>query len=155
MHKMRERIDAALRDAVKAQDRRRTCTLRLINAALKDRDIAARAQGRDRVGDEEVLQILVKMMKQREESVRTYEQAGRLELADQEREESEIIRSFMPQQLCDAEIRNACENTVGEIGANGLKDIGRTMNVLKERFSGQMDFSKASRVVKDILAGAR
>lgn len=149
---MRDQINASLKEAVKAQDKRRISTLRLINAAIKDRDIAARTNGNEEgVSDAEILDILAKMVKQRRESVQTYEEAGRLELADQERAEIEIISSYMPKQLDEEETRSACKEVIEEIGSEGLKDMGRTMGTLKERYAGQMDFSKASAIVKDIL----
>lgn len=149
---MREQINAALKAATLAQDKRRMSTLRLINAAIKDRDIAARGSGKDAVSDDEILQILGKMIKQRQESAQTYEQAGRLDLSSQEREEIEIIQSFLPRQLDDSEVESACRQVVQEVGAAGLKDMGRCMGELKERFAGQMDFGKAGKVVKDLLA---
>ena len=149
---MRDRINAALKEATKAQDKRRMSTLRLINAAIKDRDIAARGAGKDGVSDEDVLQILSKMIKQREESAATYEQAGRLDLASQEREEIEIISGFLPRRMNDSEMESACRRVVTEIGAAGLRDMGKCMNTLKERYPGQLDFGKASKVVKEILA---
>lgn len=148
---MRERIAAALTEATRSQNRRRMSTLRLICAAIKDRDIAARGQGRDRVCDEEVLEILAKMVRQREESARLYEEAGRLELAEQEREEIEIIREFLPRQMSEEEMRSACAQVVHDAGAQGLRDMGRTMSMLKERFPGQMDFGKASALLKEML----
>lgn len=149
---IRERINDALKVAVKAQDKRRTSTLRLINAAIKDRDIASRTDGRNAgVPDAEVLAILAKMIKQRDESVTMYEQASRLELAQQEREEIEIIRDFLPKQLCEEEITTACQAVISELGAGGLKDMGRIMGTLKERHPGQMDFGKASKTVKELL----
>lgn len=148
---MREDIHAALKEAMKSQEKRRVSTLRLINAAIKDRDIAARGQGKDAVGDDEILQILSKMVKQREESARIYEEAGRLELAEEEREEIGIISEFLPKQFSDDEIRSACADIVAELDAHGLRDMGRTMAALKERFAGQMDFGKASGMVKELL----
>ncbi|MEX6505638.1 GatB/YqeY domain-containing protein [Jiella sp. M17.18] len=148
---MREMIAEALNAALKDQDKRRISTLRLINAAIKDRDVANRAAGRDPVGDEEVQQILVKMVKQRQESAQEYEEAGRLELAEQEREEIGIIRGFMPAQLDTGEIERACRQAVEETDSKGLRDVGRCMNKLKERYSGQMDFGRASTVVKGLL----
>lgn len=145
---MREMIDAELKQAIKAQDKRRMSTLRLISAAIKDRDIAARSNGQDGVGDGEVLEILAKMIKQRQESVKTYEEAGRLELAQQEKEEMEIIQSFLPEQLSEEETKVAVEQVLKELGCEGLKDMGRTMGLLKERYAGQMDFAMASQVVK-------
>ena len=150
---MREQITAALKQATLAQEKRRMSTLRLITAAIKDRDIAARGSGQDGVSDEEILQILAKMIKQRLESAQTYEEAGRLDLSSQEREEIEIISSFLPRQLSEAEMDDACRKVVQEAGAAGLKDMGKGMAALKERYPGQMDFGKASKLVKDILAG--
>lgn len=149
---MRDAIQAALKDAQKSQDKCRVSTLRLICAAVKDRDIANRSNGKDPVSDEEISEILTKMVKQRRESAETYEQAGRLELADQERQESAVILEFLPKQMCEEEVEQACENVVRETGAEGLRDVGKCMSTLKERFSGQMDFSKASGVVKSILS---
>lgn len=148
---MREKINSALKEAMKAQDKRRVSTLRLVNAAIKDRDIAMRSNGKDGVKDGEILDILSKMIKQRRESAQTYEEAGRLELASQERDEIEIISDFMPRQLGEDEIRSAVEEVMAELGCEGLKDMGRTMGVLKERYSGQMDFAKASALVKETL----
>ncbi len=150
---MRDTINTSLVAAVKAQDRRRMCTLRLINAAIKDRDIEARGHGRTGgIADDEVLQLLQKMIKQRDESAKIYQDAGRAELAEQEREEAEIIKGFLPRQMDDAETRDAVAGTVSEIGAAGLRDMGRTMAALKERYAGRMDFTRASAVVKEILA---
>ena len=149
---MRDRINTALKEATKAQEKRRMSTLRLINAAIKDRDIAARGAGKDGVSDDDVLQILSKMIKQREESASMYEQAGRLDLCEQEREEIEIISDFLPRRMDDGEMESACRRVVTEIGAAGLRDMGKCMNTLKERYPGQLDFGKASKVVKDILA---
>lgn len=149
---MRDQINTSLKEAVKAQDKRRMSTLRLINAAIKDRDIAARGNGNEEgVSDDEILEILAKMIKQRRESVQTYEEAGRLELAEQESQEIDIIASYLPAQLDDAEIRDGCADVVEELGAEGLKDMGRTMSALKERYAGKMDFSKASAIVKELL----
>lgn len=149
---MREAIQAALKDAQKTQDKTRISTLRLISAAVKDRDIAQRSAGKDPVSDEEISQILTKMVKQRRESASAYEQAGRLDLADQERRESSVILEFLPKQMCEAEVAQACQSVVYETGAEGLRDVGKCMSTLKERFAGQMDFSKASGVVKTILS---
>jgi uncharacterized protein YqeY len=148
---MRETIDAALKDALKTQDKRRISTLRLIRAAIQDRDIIHRGAGKDPVTDEEIMQILSKMVKQREESAKAFEDGGRAELAAQERGEIAIIRDFMPKQLGDTEVKQACQRVIAEVGAEGLRDMGRCMNALKEKYAGQMDFSKASGVVKDLL----
>ena len=150
---IRERINTALKEAVKSQVKIRMSTLRLINAAIKDRDIASRTNGESEgVDDAEVLGILAKMIKQRDESAVTYEQAGRLELAEQERDEIEVIKEFMPKQLNEDEITAACQKVVQDLDADGLKDMGRTMGALKERYSGQIDFGKASKTVKGLLS---
>lgn len=150
---IRDRINGALKQATKAQEKVRMSTLRLVNAAIKDRDIAARTAGKQGgVSDPEVLDILAKMIKQRRESVETYQSAGRPDLAEREQSEIEVISDFLPRQLAEAEIEAACAEVVAEIGASGLKDMGRTMNVLKERYGGQMDFSRASAIVKRLLS---
>ncbi|RFC67629.1 MULTISPECIES: GatB/YqeY domain-containing protein [Mesorhizobium] len=148
---MRDQIAQALKAALKSQDKRRTGTLRLIQAAIQDRDIAHRGAGKDPVADEEILQILSKMMKQREESAKAFEDGGRTELAAQERDEIAIIRDFLPKQLGDEAVHQACRQAIAETGADGLRDMGRCMAVLKEKYPGQMDFSKASGLVKDML----
>jgi len=149
---MRERINESLKAAMKAKDKIRVSTLRLINAAIKDRDIAARSEDRmDGVSNEEILQIMQKMVKQRKDSFKTYEEAGRLDLAEQESQEMEIIISFMPQQMSDDEVNEAAKTLVEEIGASGLKDMGRCMGALKERYAGVMDFGKANKVIKELL----
>ena len=150
---LRESIKQGLVEATKSQDKRRMATLRLIQAALKDRDIAGRTDGRDAgVGDAEILEVLSKMVKQRRESAGIYEEAERLELAQQEKEEIEIIESFLPKQLSDAETAAAVEAVIKETGAAGIKDMGRVMGELKKRHAGQMDFAKAGAIVKQKLA---
>lgn len=146
---MREQISEALKAAVKAQDKRRMATLRLITAAIKDRDIAARSHDKKCVSDAEVLEILAKMVKQRHESIKTYEEAGRPELARQEQEEIDIIESFLPRQLSEEETRAAVLEVMDEMECEGLKDMGRTMGALKERYAGRMDFARASQIVKE------
>lgn len=148
---MRDNINDSLKEAIKAQDKRRVGTLRLINAAIKDRDIAARSTGKDAVTDAEILEILAKMVKQRRESAATYEEAGRPELAEQELEEITIIEDFLPKQMDDEATAAAVKEIVAEIGAESLKDMGRTMGALKERYPGEMDFRKANQIVKDLL----
>lgn len=148
---MRDQIALALKAALKSQDKRRTGTLRLIQAAIQDRDIAHRGSGKDPVTDEEILQILSKMVKQREESAKAFEEGGRAELAAQERDEITIIKDFLPKQLGDEAVHQACRQAIDQIGADGLRDMGRCMAVLKEKYPGQMDFSKASGLVKDML----
>ncbi len=148
---MRESLSGALNMAVKAKDKRRICTLRLIQAAINDRDIANRGAGKDPVSDEDIMQILAKMVKQREESAKAFEDGHRLELAEQERDEIEIIREFLPKQLCEDDTRKAVADVIDEVHAEGLRDMGRCMAALKEKFPGQMDFGKASGIVKSLL----
>lgn len=150
---LRESIKQGLTEATKAQDKRRMATLRLIMAALKDRDIAGRTDGRDAgVSDAEILDVLSKMVKQRRESIGIYESASRMELAEREKEEVEIIESYMPKQLSDEETAAAVEAVVAETGAASIKDMGRVMGELKKRHAGQMDFAKAGAIVKEKLA---
>ncbi|HEV7305534.1 GatB/YqeY domain-containing protein [Ensifer sp.] len=148
---MRDLFAEALKEALKAKDARRTSTVRLIQAAIKDRDIANRGLGKDPVSDEDILQILAKMIKQREESARIYDDAGRPELAAQEREEIVIINRFLPAQLSEDKVKELCASVIAETGAHGLRDMGKCMNALKERYPGQMDFAKASGLVKELL----
>lgn len=149
---LRSRLNEALKAAMLAKDARTVSTLRLILAALKDRDIAARGKGAtEAISDEEIMQMLQSMVKQRRDSIAMYEQGGRLELAEQEAEEIKIIEQFLPRQLGEDEMRNAVNDVITEIGAGGLKDMGRTMGVLRERYAGRMDFAKASALVKQQL----
>ncbi len=148
---MREQLQIALKEAQKSQDKTRVCTLRLISAAVKDRDIAARGAGKDPVSDSEITEILSKMIKQRRESAAIYEEGGRLELAEQERNESKVIEEFLPEQLGEDGVKAACAKIVETTGAEGLRDMGKCMNALKQEYAGQMDFSKASSIVKGML----
>jgi uncharacterized protein YqeY len=149
---LRERFTAALKEAMLKQEKRRIATLRLVQAAVKDRDIAARTAGKDgAVSDDEILELLGKMIKQRLESARQYEEGKRPELAAQEREEIEIIKEFLPQQLDDAELRAAVAEALKATGAESVKDMGKCMAELKARYAGRMDFAKASQVVKELL----
>ena len=148
---LREQFSEMLKNAIRSKDTLRMATLRLIQAAVKDRDIANRGQGKDPVSDEEILGILTKMIKQREESAKIYEENARLELAQQEREEISVIQEFLPAQLTEDKMRELCATVVSETGANGLRDMGKCMSTLKERYPGQMDFGKASCVVKGLL----
>jgi uncharacterized protein YqeY len=145
---MRETISSALREATKAQDKRRISTLRLISAAIKDRDIAARGQGTGQATDAELLDLLARMIKQREESQKIYTDAGRAELAQQEGEEIVIIREYLPKQLSDAEMQKAVADAITESDASSIKDMGKVMGALKSKYAGQMDFGKAGAVVK-------
>ncbi len=149
---MHERFNEALKVALKSQDKVRISTLRLINAAIKDRDIADRTDnGGAGVSEDVVLEILAKMIKQRQESLSAYEEAGRLDLADQERSEIVIIQEFMPRQLEDDEIVAAVDAALAEVGAETLKDMGKVMGLLKQKYTGQMDFGKAGARVKEKL----
>jgi uncharacterized protein len=148
---MRGKIAESLKSAMKAQDKRRLPTLRLIQATIHDRDIANRGAGKEPASDDEILQILAKMVKQREESAKAFDDGKRPELAAQERDEMTIIRDFLPTQLGPAETETAIRAAIAETGASGVKDMGKVMTVLKEKYAGQMDFSKASGIVKGLL----
>jgi uncharacterized protein len=149
---LRDAINTSLKDAMKAGDKSRVATLRLINAAIKNADIEARGQGKDALAEDALLALLQKMIKQRQESAELYEKGGRPELAAQERAEIEIISSYLPKQMSDLEAGAAIQALVHEINAESLKDMGRIMAALKERFAGKMDFAKASAKVKELLA---
>ena len=151
---LRERINDALKTAMKQKDTVQLSTLRLINAAIKDRDIEARSaseEGASSVGDEDVQAILAKMVKQRRESAKAYEEGGRLELAEQELSEIGVIEAFLPKQLDNAEVAKAVEKAIASTGAESIRDMGRVMGVLKSAYAGQMDFGKAGAMVKDRL----
>jgi uncharacterized protein YqeY len=146
---LRERFAGDLREAIKAKDAPRVSTLRLICAALKDRDIAARTHAeREGVGDPEILAILAKMIRQREESARTYEEAGRLDLADQERGEIAVIRGYLPKPMSEQEVDRAVAEAIGETGASSIRDMGKVMAHLKARHTGRMDFARAGAAIK-------
>ena len=148
---LRDQINNALKNAMKAGDTRRVSTLRLINADILKRETSAAE--RIKLTDAEILDVMGKMIKQRHESLDIYEKAGRAELAAQEREEIEIISAYLPQQLSDIEAGEAISELIKELEAATLKDMGRTMSALKERFAGRMDIGKASAMVKKLLAG--
>ncbi len=148
---LRERLNSGLKAAMRDKDQRRVSTLRLINAALKDQDIALRAEGRT-VGDAEATAILAKMVKQRRESARAYEEAGRLELAQQETDEIAIVEEFLPRRLSDDEVEAAVGAAIAETGASSVRDMGRVMGVLKTKYPGQIDFGTVGPLVKGRLA---
>jgi len=148
---LRDDINNAMKAAMKAGEARRVSTLRLVNAAILQRETSGAE--RLKLGDAEIVDVMAKMVKQRHESLEIYEKAGRAELAAQEREEIEIISGFMPKQMSDIEAGEAISALIRELEAATLKDMGRTMTALKERFAGKMDFSKASAMVKKLLAG--
>ena len=150
---MRDILDKSLKDAMRARDTQKISTIRLINAAIKDRDIAIRSEDNlEGVSDEEILSILSKMIKQRKESAKQYEEGGRLELAQQEFEEIEIIENFLPRQLDPNEIEQIVKKIILEINANSLRDMGKVMSLLKENYLGKMDFGKAGVVAKELLS---
>jgi uncharacterized protein len=151
---LRTQLNDAMKEAMKAKDAKRLATVRLVLAALKDRDIAARSEtNKDLVSDDDILTLLAKMIKQREESATAFDAGNRPEMAAGEREEIAVIRTFMPAQMDDAALKEAVTKTIAEVGAASVKDMGKVMAVLKERFAGQMDFSKASAATKDALSG--
>jgi len=151
---LRTRISAELKDAMKSKDTARLSTLRLINAAIKDREIAKRgeAEGEDAsVSDAEITAILGKMVKQRGDSIRAYEEGGRLEMAEQEKGEIAVIESFLPKQLDEAEIEAAIDTAIKAVSADSIRDMGKVMGELKSRYTGQMDFARVGPMVKDRL----
>ena len=146
---IRTRLNENLKTAQKAKDRCATSTLRLILAALKDRDIAARGKGNaDGIGEDEILLMLRTMVKQRHESIALYKKGGRQDLADREDQEIEIIEGFLPEQMGEEETTRAVTATIEEVGACGLKDMGKVMGLLKQRHAGEMDFARASATAK-------
>jgi len=150
---IRQRFNEALKDAMRAKDEVAVATVRLILAALKDRDIAARGTGNtEGIPDDDVLNMLQTMVKQRRESISLYEQGGRLDLAEQEAAEIAVIQRFLPRQMDEGEIQVAVDGVIKELNASTLKDMGRTMAALRDRYAGQMDFGKASGIVKAQLA---
>ena len=149
---LRDQLATQLKEAMKAKDAERLSTVRLIQAAIKDRDIANRGTGKEQASEEEILQILAKMVKQRDESAKIYEENSRPELAVKERAEIVVIQDFMPKQLSESEVRANVSAIIAETGAAGAKDMGKVMAALKERYAGQMDFAKASATVKELLS---
>lgn len=145
---MREKITTALKTAMKARDTDRLAALRLINAAVKDRDIAARGEGSGEISDAEITTVLTRMVKQRRESARAYEEAARLDLAEKELAEIGVIEDFLPRQMDDAEIEAAVADVIKATGATSVRDIGKVMGLLKTRHAGEMDFAKAGATVK-------
>ncbi|MDR3461130.1 MAG: GatB/YqeY domain-containing protein [Beijerinckiaceae bacterium] len=149
---MRDALNNQLKTAMKAGDKRRVETLRLINAALKDKDIEARGQGKT-LGEAEILALLQKMVKSRQESLEIYQKAGRADLALVESEEIAILTEFLPKQLDDADVATAIADAIEETGATSIKDMGKVVGILKAKYAGKMDFAKASGVVKAKLGG--
>ena len=152
---LRDDISQALKTSMKAKDQRGTSTLRLIMAAVKDRDIAARGNGNaDGISDDEIMKVMQTMIKQRHDSIDMYKKGNRPELAKQEAEEIEIIRGFLPEQMTDEAVEATVVSVIETLGAASLKDMGRTMSHLRENFAGRMDFGKASALLKQRLGGA-
>ncbi|WP_342105976.1 GatB/YqeY domain-containing protein [Methylobacterium sp. SI9] len=149
---LRARFTTEMKEAMKAGDKERLATVRMMQAALKDRDIEARGTGKDPISDDEILSLLQKMIKQRTESANVYEQGGRPELAANERAEIAIIESFLPKQMDEAETQAAIDAAIAETGAAGPKDMGKVIAALKGAYAGRMDFGKASGLVKAALA---
>jgi uncharacterized protein len=150
---LRDDINNAVKEAMKAKDERKLSTLRMVNSTLKNADIEARGQGKPPLGDPEVLAVLQKMIKQRQESVELYDKGGRAELAAAEREEIAVISAYLPKQMSEDEVKAAISAVVAETGAAGIKDMGKVIGVLKTKHAGQMDFAKASALVKAALSG--
>ena len=148
---MRERFTTEMKEAMKAGDKRKLGTVRLIQAALKDKDIEARGLGKGPISEEEILGLLQKMIKQRQESITMYEQGGRMELAQQEKDEVAVITSYLPRQMDEAETKAAIEAAIAETGAASMKDMGKVVGALRAKYAGRMDFAKASGLVKDML----
>jgi uncharacterized protein YqeY len=149
---LRDQLQAALKEAMKAKQAERLSTLRLVNAAIKDRDIASRGDGGpDEIADTDILAVLGRMVKQRQESARAYEEGGRLELAEKEQAEIKVIEEFLPRQLDAAEVEAAITAAVAEVGATSIRDMGKVMGVLKAKYTGQMDFGAVGPRIKDRL----
>ena len=150
---LRDDINNAVKDAMRAKDERKLSTLRMVNSTLKNSDIEARGQGKPPLSDDDILGVLQKMIKQRQESVELYVKGGREELANQEREEIAIITAYLPKQMSDDDVKAAIATAITETGAAGMKDMGKVIAVLRSKYAGQMDFGKASGLVKVALAG--
>lgn len=148
---LRERFTADMKEAMKAGEKGRLGAIRLIQATLKDKDIEARGAGKEPLSDEEILAMLQKMVKQRQESITMYEQGGRTELAQQEKDEVAVITTYLPQQMDEAESKAAIEAAIAETGAASMKDMGKVVGALRAKYAGRMDFARASGLVKDML----
>jgi uncharacterized protein len=150
---LRDDINNAVKEAMKAKEERKLSTLRMVNSTIKNADIEARGQGKPQLSDAELLGVLQKMIKQRQEAIELYDKAGRAELAARERGEMEIIGAYLPKQMSEAEGKAAVADAIKATGASGIKDMGKVMAALKQDFAGRMDFAKASGWVKQLLAG--
>jgi uncharacterized protein len=150
---LRDEINTALKAAMKARDERRVSTLRLVNAALQNADIEAQGRGKSALSDEEILGLLLRLIKQRQEAVELYDKGGRAELAARERGEIDISSAYLPKQMPDAEAKAAVAEVVKTTGATSMKDMGKVMAALKQGYAGKINFGKASAWVKELLAG--
>jgi uncharacterized protein YqeY len=150
---LRDEINEAVKTAMKSQDKLKLGTLRMVNSAIKNADIEARGAGRAALGDAEIMSLLQKLIKQRQESIELYRKGGRQELVDQEEAEITVIKGFLPQALSEADTKAAIAQVIAETGASGMKDMGKVIAALKERYAGRMDFAKASGLVKGMLTG--
>jgi uncharacterized protein YqeY len=150
---LRDDINNAVKEAMKAKEERKLSTLRMVNSTIKNADIEARGQGKPPLSDEALLSVLQKMIKQRQEAVELYDKGGRAELAAQEREEIAVISAYLPKQMSEDEVKKAISAIVAETGAAGIKDMGKVIGALKTKYAGQMDFAKASGLVKAALNG--
>jgi uncharacterized protein len=149
---LRDDINNAVKEAMKAKEERKLSTLRMVNSTIKNADIEARGQGKPPLSDEALLSVLQKMIKQRQEAVELYDKGGRAELAAGEREEIAIISAYLPKQMSDDDVKNAISAVIAETGATGIKDMGKVIGALKSKYAGQMDFAKASGLVKAALS---
>jgi uncharacterized protein YqeY len=150
---LRDAINNAVKEAMKAKQERRLSTLRMVNSTIKNADIDARGQGKPPLSDEDLLGVFQKMIKQRQESVELYEKGGRAELAAQERDEIAVIQAYLPKQMSDDDVKAAIAAVIAETGAASMKDMGKVVGALKAKYAGQMDFGKASGLVKAALSG--
>jgi hypothetical protein len=150
---LRDDINNAVKEAMKAKEERKLSTLRMVNSSIKNADIEARGQGKQPLSDEDILGLLQKMIKQRQESVELYDKGGRAELAAQEREEIAVISAYLPKQMSEDEVKAAIATVIADTGAAGMKDMGKVIGALKAKYAGQMDFGKASGLVKAALTG--
>ena len=150
---LRENINNAVKGAMRAKDERKLSTLRMVNSTIKNADIEARGQSKPPLSDGDLLSLLQKMIKQRQESVELYDKGNRAELADQERAEIAIISAYLPQQMSEDDVKAAITAEIAEVGAAGIKDMGKVIAALKAKYAGQMDFGKASGLVKAALTG--
>jgi uncharacterized protein len=151
---LRDEINNAVKEAMKARDERKLSTLRMVNSTIKNADIEARGQGKPPLSDSDLLAVFQKMIKQRQEAVELYDRGGRAELAAQERQEIAVISAYLPKQMSDDEVKKAIAAIIAETGAGGMKDMGKVISALKAKYSGQMDFARASGMVKAALSSS-